>query len=196
MTCRLPVLLVFGRAPLDVDRLVAALAALPGRPVLFYDTEFEHALASESAQRRIADAAPRVRVARVAVHRWQPAANGSASAVQVDGDDETAEQSGADASTAASEAQRCVAGRVFEWPESELESVPADASDEAPLSCSWRSRLPIDAFTPIWLGSASSPTAKVIQVALQRHAMQVLDPETFVTKPLVSFLFSFLLSCV
>ena len=217
MTCRLPVQLVFGRAPLDVERLVEALRDVQGRPVLFYDTEYEHILGDAAVQAKLAAQVPHVRLARIAVQRWRPV---EASAAERRGngplviDSEAAPAPAADIDATEEEKeeeeeaakpedinQRKIAGRIFEWPESELEPLENDNNnddnnddddDDAPIvSRSWRSRLPVESFVPLWLGPSDSTTAKVIQVSLQRHQMQCIDVDTFEINNLVkSFVFS------
>lgn len=153
-TQRLPVMLVFGKRRVDADALLDALQShfADRRVVLFVDCMFDHAF-DDALRQRIAAQLPHVTVSRIC-----------SDLVVVGGDD--GEQQHADDSL------RTVCGRQFAWPSAELE-----ANDDAGGTKTWRSRLP-ESFVPVWLGPADSPTAKALQVSLQRHTLQVLEWRT------------------
>jgi diphthamide biosynthesis protein 2 len=150
-TQRLPVLLVFGKRRVDADALLDALqthypADGDRRVVVFVDCVYDHAF-DDALRLRIATQLPHVIISRIA----------------------SEEDSAAAAAASVSESLRTVCGRQFEWPSAEL-----DAVEDASAALTWRARLP-PSFVPLWLGAADSPTAKALQVSLQRHALQVLE---------------------
>lgn len=151
-TQRLPVMLVFGKRRVDADALLDALQshfAADGdrRVVLFVDCVLDHAF-DDALRQRIATQLPHVIVSRIC------------SDLVVVGDDVQHTD----------DSLRTVCGRQFAWPSAELET-----NEDAGGTTTWRSRLPTSSFVPVWLGPADSPTAKALQVSLQRHTLQVLE---------------------
>lgn len=168
-TTRLPVLLVFGKRRLDDAALAAALALLFPRDSPRRPVLFFDVRYAHA----FADAAVRARLAAALPHLVLSEL-ATVAPTGGDVDDEL----------------RVVGGRVFRWPSAELVAAEGEGGEHA----TWRSRLPAS-FAPVWLGAADSPTAKVIQVALQRHVLQALvwRDGAFAAAPLQFQLGSFLM---
>lgn len=145
-TQRLPVLLVFGKRRVDADALLDALHThFPP------DAARRVVLFADCVYDHAFDDALRQRIAALLPHVI-------VSRIASPGED-----------AGASESLRSVCGRQFDWPTADL-----DAVDDATAALTWRARLP-PSFVPLWLGPADSPTAKALQVSLQRHVLHVLE---------------------
>jgi diphthamide biosynthesis protein 2 len=148
-TTRLPVLLVFGKRRLDEAALLSALTQLCPPSSAARPVLFFDTLYAHAFE----GAALRQRLMAALPQL-----------VISDLDDQRRAPSAAD------ESVRSVGGRQFRWPSGDL----VECTEPADATKTWRSRLP-DSFVPVWLGPADSPTAKTIQVALQRHVVRVLQ---------------------